>query len=150
MRFSLWESGKKIGDFSSPLRIAHLEEVYFSKTALPRGRVLTKNDFFAKNVDVLKNHANSVPYNTNLSGYELQTNLNASSPIKWSYLSKATVIRKGQVVDVFASGNGIYVTMKGLALEDGVLDSFVRIKNLSSEKEFHAKVLSENSVKVHL
>ena len=65
-------------------------------------------------------------------------------------LSKATVIRKGQVVDVFASGNGIYVTMKGIALEDGLLDSSVRIKNISSDKEFQAKVLSENSVKVHL
>ena len=43
-------------------------------------------------------------------------------------------LRKGQVVDVFASGHGIYVTMKGLVLEDGSLDSFVRIKNLSSEK----------------
>jgi flagella basal body P-ring formation protein FlgA len=53
-------------------------------------------------------------------------------------------------VDVFASGNGIFVTMKGLALEDGVEGSFVRVKNLSSNKEFQAKVLSENSVKVHL
>ena len=150
VRFSLWQSGTKIGDFSSPLRISHLKEVYFSKSALPRGKVLNKNDFFSRNVDILKNHANSVPFSTDLSGYELQTNLNASSPVKWSFLSKATVIRKGQVVDVFASGNGIYVTMKGIALEDGLLDSSVRIKNISSDKEFQAKVLSENSVKVHL
>jgi flagella basal body P-ring formation protein FlgA len=53
-------------------------------------------------------------------------------------------------VDVFAAGNGIYVSMKGMALEDGVEGSFVRVKNLSSDKEFHAKVLNENSVKVHL
>jgi len=51
---------------------------------------------------------------------------------------------------VFASGNGIYVTMKGIALEPGVKDSTVRVKNISSEKEFRAKVLDGNSVKVHL
>jgi len=37
-----------------------------------------------------------------------------------------------------------------LALEDGHLDSLVKVRNLSSDKEFHAKVLSENSVKVPL
>ena len=59
-------------------------------------------------------------------------------------------MRKGQIVDVFASGNGIYVTMKGMALGDGVAGGIVNIKNLSSDKEFPAKVLNENSVKVHL
>ena len=50
-----------------------------------------------------------------------------------------------------ASGNGIYVTMKGMALEDGVEGGLVKIKNLSSDKTFsYAKVLNENSVKVHL
>ena len=40
--------------------------------------------------------------------------------------------------------------MKGIALEPGVKDSIVRVKNISSEKEFRAKVLDGNSVKVHL
>ena len=65
-------------------------------------------------------------------------------------LSKSKLITKGQVIDVYAAGNGIYVTMKGLALEDGQKDSLVKVRNLSSDKEFHAKVLSENSVKVSL
>jgi flagella basal body P-ring formation protein FlgA len=150
IRFSLWESGKKIGDFSSPVRISHLQDIYYADTSLPRAKKLHASDFSSRKVDVLKSHANSVPSSSNLSGYELQTNLTAGSPLKWSYLGKATVLRKGQVVDVFASGHGIYVTMKGLVLEDGSLDSFVRIKNLSSEKEFNAKVISGNSVKVNL
>ena len=40
--------------------------------------------------------------------------------------------------------------MKGVALENGVKDSTVRVKNISSNKEFSAKVLDGNSVKVHL
>jgi len=150
IRFSLWESGKKIGDFSSPIRISHLQDIYYAETSLPRAKKLHASDFSSRKVDVLKSHANSVPSSSNLSGYELQTNLTAGSPLKWSYLGKATVLRKGQVVDVFASGHGIYVTMKGLVLEDGSLDSFVRVQNLSSEKEFNAKVISGNSVKVNL
>lgn len=150
VRFSLWNSGEKLGDFSLPLRVAHMHEVYFSNKTLNRGTKLTKYDFGLRIVDVLKQHANSVLKSTNLKGFELQSNLSANSPLKWNVLSKATLIKKGQVVDVYASGNGIFVTMKGLALEDGVADSFVKVRNLSSEKEFHAKVLTERSVKVHL
>ena len=39
---------------------------------------------------------------------------------------------------------------KGMALENGVAGGNVTIKNLSSDKKFQAKVLNENSVKVHL
>ena len=35
-------------------------------------------------------------------------------------------------------------------MDDGVEGGIVRIKNISSDKEFQAKVLNENSVKVHL
>ena len=87
---------------------------------------------------------------TNVNGYQFANNIKANSPIKWNLLSKVTLVKKGQIVDVFASGNGIYVTMKGMALENGVAGGDVTVKNLSSKKEFQAKVLNENSVKVHL
>jgi flagella basal body P-ring formation protein FlgA len=85
-----------------------------------------------------------------LSSYQLNSNLRPGTVLKWNNLSKITLVQKGKIVDVFASGNGIYVTMKGMALEDGVEGGMVKIRNLSSEKEFQAKVLNENSVKVHL
>jgi flagella basal body P-ring formation protein FlgA len=37
-----------------------------------------------------------------------------------------------------------------MALGDGVAGGIVNIRNLSSDKQFPAKVLNENSVKVHL
>ena len=98
----------------------------------------------------MKKHAGTVPANINLKGYQLASNVKSNTPIKWNFLSKVTLVKKGQIVDVFASGNGIYVTMKGMALEDGVSGGNVTVKNLSSKKEFQAKVLNENSVKVHL
>ncbi len=149
-RFSVWDKGERLGDFSMPLKLSHLQGVFFSKIPLQRGAIPSPSSFETKEVDVLKNHANSVPATAKLSGYQIDSNLKPGQPLKWNLLSKTTLIRKGEVVDVFASGNGIFVTMKGLALEDGVRDSMVRIKNINSEKEFRAKVLDESSVKVHL
>jgi flagella basal body P-ring formation protein FlgA len=150
IRFSLWEAGQQMGLFSLPIRVSQLQDVYVTARSVTRGSKLWSTDFKLQRADVLKHHANTVPSSTNLSSFELDTNLQPNTPLKWNHLSKTNLIRKGQVIDVYASGKGIYVTMKGLALEDGHMDSLVKVRNLSSDKEFHAKVLSENSVKVSL
>jgi flagella basal body P-ring formation protein FlgA len=150
IRFSLWESGQKLGSYSMPIRVSQLQDVYFTARSVIRGSKPRISDFKLQRADVLKHHANTVPSSTNLSSFELDSNLQPNTPLKWNHLSKTNLIKKGQVIDVYASGKGIYVTMKGLALEDGHMDSLVKVRNLSSEKEFHAKVLSENSVKVSL
>jgi len=150
VKFDIWENGVKVGDFSTPIKILHLQDVYFTNKSLNNGEKLSVHSLKSRKVDTLKQYANSVHAGAKLTGYEVSSQLRPDTPLKWNHLSKITLINKGKVVDVFASGNGIYVTMKGLALEDGVEGSFVRVKNLSSDKEFQARVLSENSVKVHL
>jgi len=142
--------GLRLGFFSTPIKIMHLEDVYFTDKSISNGEKLSVHSLKSRKVDTLKQYANSVHAGAKLAGYEVSTQLRPDTPLKWNHLSKINLISKGKVVDVFASGNGIFVTMKGLALEDGVEGSFVRVRNLSSEKEFQAKVLSENSVKVHL
>ena len=150
VRFSIWDNGKLVGEFSEPVRISQYVDVFYSSKPLLRGMHLSSADLESKPVDILKKFAGSVPATSNIKSYQLTTGLKPNTPLKWNFLSKVTLVRKGQVVDVFASGNGIYVTMKGMALEDGVEGGFVIVKNLSSDKEFQAKVLNENSVKVHL
>ena len=66
-------------------------KTFITQILLYRAKKLHASDFSSRKVDVLKSHANSVPSSSNLSGYELQTNLTAGSPLKWSYLGKATV-----------------------------------------------------------
>jgi len=150
LKIELWDEGVKLGEFSFNVKVAHLQNVYFAQKTLDRGARLSDDFFKIRKVDTLKQYANSVVAGANLKGYEIASPIRQDIPLKWNHLSKITLINKGSVVDVFAAGNGIYVTMKGMALEDGVEGSFVRVKNLSSDKEFHAKVLNENSVKVHL
>lgn len=150
IRFEVWDKGRLVGQYSEPIRMAHMMEVYITSSPLSRGSKPNTSTLNKRMVDVLKQHAGSVFANAKLSGYQLHTNLKAGMPLKWNHLAKVTLVQKGKIVDVFASGNGIYVTMKGMALEDGVEGGFVKVRNLSSEKEFQARVLNENSVKVHL
>ncbi len=150
VRFTIWDHGSNIGEFAEPIRMSHFLNCLYTKNLSARGSKLLSQNFSDRPVDVLKQHAGAVPSGTDLKGYELAVNLRDNSILKWNHLTKVALVKKGEIVDVFASGNGIYISMKGMALENGVEGGNVKVRNLSSEKEFQAKVLNEKSVKVQL
>ena len=150
IRFEIWDEGKLVTRAGEPVRVSHFVDVYVAKQKLLRGVNLSPNSFSIQSVDMLRKHAGAVPASSSLTSYELSSSVNVGSPLKWNNLNKINLVKRGEVVDVFAAGDGIYITMKGVCLDDGVQGGTVRIKNLSSDKEFHAKVLNKNSVKVNL
>ena len=149
LRFSISSDGLNLGEWGYPVKCSQMVDVAVAKVPLNRGSRITPDLFSSSVMDALGSGANCVLSDARLNGYQVVSSLKPGTVLKWSHLSKITLVRKGQVVNVFASGKGIFVEMKGQAMEDGVEGSFVRIRNISSNREFQAKVLNENSVKVY-
>ena len=149
LRFSISSDVVDIGEWGYPVKCSQMVDVAVAKVPLNRGSRITPDLFSSSVMDALGSGANCVLSDARLNGYQVVSSLKPGTVLKWSHLSKITLVRKGQVVNVFASGKGIFVEMKGQAMEDGVEGSFVRIRNISSNREFQAKVLNENSVKVY-
>jgi flagella basal body P-ring formation protein FlgA len=149
VRFSISSDGLDLGEWGYPVKCSQMVDVAVAKVPLNRGNRITPDLFSSSVMDALGSGANCVLSDARLNGYQVSSSLKPGTVLKWSHLSKITLVRKGQVVNVFASGKGIFVEMKGQAMEDGVEGSFVRIRNISSNREFQAKVLNENSVKVY-
>jgi len=149
VRFSISSDGLDLGEWGYPVKCSQMVDVAVAKVPLNRGSRITPDLFSSSVMDALGSGANCVLSDARLNGYQVASSLKPGTVLKWSHLSKITLVRKGQVVNVFASGKGIFVEMKGQAMEDGVEGSFVRIRNISSKREFQAKVLNENSVKVY-
>ena len=150
IRFEVWDQGKLVGKFGEPFRFSHVVEVMVVRDQLIRGESPSPSKLATKEIDILRGHAGAVSANSSLEGYQMASNLSIGSPLKWSNLSKVNLIRKGDIVDVFASGGGIFITMKGICLDDGIEGGLVKIRNITSDKEFIAKVLNKSSVKVNL
>ena len=149
VRFSISSDGLDLGEWGYPVKCSQMVDVAVAKVPLNRGNRITPDLFSSSVMDALGSGANCVLSDARLNGYQVASSLKPGTVLKWSHLSKVTLVRKGQVVNVFASGKGIFVEMKGQAMEDGVEGSFVRIRNISSNREFQAKVLNETSVKVY-
>jgi flagella basal body P-ring formation protein FlgA len=149
VRFSISSDGLDLGEWGYPVKCSQMVDVAVAKVPLNRGNRITPDLLSSRIMDALGSGANCVLSDARLNGYQVASSLKPGTVLKWGHLSKVTLVRKGQVVNVFASGKGIFVEMKGQAMEDGVEGSFVRIRNISSKREFQAKVLNENSVKVY-
>ncbi len=149
VRFSISSDGLDLGEWGYPVKCSQMVDVAVAKVPLNRGNRITPDLFSSSVMDALGSGANCVLSDARLNGYQVASSLKPGTVLKWGHLSKVTLVRKGQVVNVFASGKGIFVEMKGQAMEDGVEGSFVRIRNISSNREFQAKVLNETSVKVY-
>lgn len=149
VRFSISSDGLDLGEWGYPVKCSQMVDVAVAKVPLNRGNRITPDLLSSSVMDALGSGANCVLSDARLNGYQVASSLKPGTVLKWGHLSKVTLVRKGQVVNVYASGKGIFVEMKGQAMEDGVEGSFVRIRNISSNREFQAKVLNENSVKVY-
>ena len=126
-----------------------MKEIYVAERALNRGDRLSSDALQKRVLDILRENVRTISGDVDLEGYEFIGSVSPGSPIRWNHVSSIPSIRKGQVVDVYAAGKGLYISMKGLAMQDGGNGEYIKIRNLSSKQEFQAKVLNENSVKVY-
>jgi len=148
VRFVIRTASSQLGPMTLSIRCRHLKQVYVAGRSLSRGDRLSSGLLEKRLVDVLRQNVRVIPAEVNLEGYEFTGSVSPGSPIRWNHVSSIPSVRKGQVIDVFASGKGVYIAMKGIAMQDGGNGEYITIKNLSSKQEFQAKVLNENSVKV--
>ena len=117
--------------------------------ALNRGDRLSSDLLDRRMVDVLRQNTRIISADVDLEGFEFTGSVSPGSPIRWNHVNSIPSVRKGQVIDVFASGKGLYISMKGVAMQDGGNGEYINVRNLSSKQEFQAKVLNESSVKVY-
>lgn len=153
VRFALWGNGRMLGEYGYPFKAAHMVNVNVAKAPLARGMRPAPEYFETRSVDAFSAPAfGHVPYGSPLTGYQLASAMQPGDLLKWSRLGKVTLVRRGDMVKVYAQGRGIFVEMTGQAQEDGVKDQFIRILNVNNpdKREFQAKVLDENRVKVQL
>jgi flagella basal body P-ring formation protein FlgA len=148
VRFVVVTAAGKSSPVNVAIRCRHVQEIYIAGRALSRGDRIAADSLEKRKVDVFRQNVRVITGETDLEGYELMASVSPGSPVLWNHVNAIPLIRKGQVVDVFGKGRGIYITMKGLAMQDGGSGEYIKIRNVSSKQEFQAKVLNENSVKV--
>jgi flagella basal body P-ring formation protein FlgA len=110
---------------------------------------LEPDDFESQRINTLRLRTPLVPDSTDIANYELKQAALAGEPLTWRSIRPRPVVRQGQMVEVKAEDGRVAISMRGYALEDGANGEFIRVRNLTSRKEFQAQVIDEQSVQVY-
>ncbi len=101
-----------------------------------------------RRVDILRER-DIVPVETPLEDLMMNRSLGAGRFLTWRDVARRPLVRKGQMIEVAAVDGTLAITMKALALQDGLAGELVRVRNTESRREFAAVVTAQGQAEVH-
>lgn len=138
-----------LGEWRLPVRAQLWQETWVASRRLVRGELLNGADLERQKVDVLREKTRT-PLSAAVApeDLELVQTVAAGQPLGQRDVRRRPSVRRGQVVEVTAADALLSVSMKALAVQDGADGETVRVRNVTSNKEFEARVVGANRVQV--
>ena len=99
-------------------------------------------------VDILRQR-DLVSLDTPTEDLFMTRSLPAGRMLSWRDVARRPLVRKGQMIEVAALDGTLAITMKALALQDGLAGELVRVRNTESRREFAAVVTAQGQAEVH-
>ena len=120
--------------------------VVFAKHNIPKGKIISADDLELK---LAANRSAHGAYTDleKIIGHKAKKNITRDAVLKSRHLIAANDIDKDDDVLIVVGAGGLTISTYGQAMEDGQVGEMIIVKNLSSNKEFKAIVLSEKKVR---
>jgi flagellar basal body P-ring formation protein FlgA len=115
---------------------------------LERGQPLDATAAEIQTQDVLRERVPFIPVNTKLENQEVLQAVAEGRPLSCKDIALAPLVRKGAVVEVVAGDGKMSISMKGMAMGTGGMGDAITIRNMDTRKDFQARVVDRNSVRV--
>jgi len=130
------------------VKIEILRDFVVSNKNLNRDAIIGEQD-----VDLQKKWVRSIPVNSisnpaEVVGKSLGTGIRPNTEISRNMVKEVTAVKRGKMVQIVLESGAINITTMGLSEEDGTEGSMVRVKNVTSNKIFYARVIGDSRVRV--
>lgn len=130
-----------------PVEVIKQQKVLIASRDLNKGEVISNADLNLDYIDESKVLDTAINDSYVLVGSKVKKNIKAGSQIRDGNIC---VVCKGEKVNIAAQSGGLTLKTTGLALEDGSMNDFIKIKNIKTGKTIIAKVVGPNSVLISL
>jgi flagellar basal body P-ring formation protein FlgA len=130
------------------VRIEVLNEFVVSIKNLGRDSVISANDIAVQKKWVRAIPVNSVSCMDEVVGKLLVVNIRPNTEISRNMLKEVTAVKRGKMVQIILDSGAMNITTMGLSEEDGAEGSFVKVRNITSNKIIYARVVGESKVRV--
>lgn len=133
-----------------PIKITILKTVLVARRGLVKGTHISSEDVYPVEMDAQKLKQGYFTDPQQITGLVCKQNINPDGLLNPYNIELAKLVQRGEQVTITASLDNLSVSMEGVAMNDGVLGSLIRVKNLSSKRIIEAKVSGTKQVQVTL
>lgn len=147
VRAKLESAGANLGEVTITARAQLWRDVWVARQPVNRGDTFDPADLDVRRVDLLRER-DVLPAVAGDRSLVYARPVLAGRLLSWRDVTRRSLVRKGEVVEVAAVEGGLTVTIKGLAMQNGAAGDIVTVRNLVSKKDIPAQVVAENRVQV--
>ena len=147
-RFEMLAGEEVVGTYQQPLAAKVWMEIFVAHSNLTRGQALRDADITMERRDIVNNRDYLTALPLDDPYVEFRENVPAGTQITARTLRLRAIIKRGRLVDAVARDEGLTISVRAEALEDGVPGQMVRVRNIRSKREFKGKVQDEQTVVV--
>ena len=115
---------------------------------IPTGKMIQRNQVRLESCEDFLLDETTARNLDEVIGYIPKNFLRAYLPIRKTQLAAPPDVAKGELVDVQVNSGAAHLVVQGKAQSEGVRGSTILIRNLSSGKDFRARVVGKNQVMV--
>lgn len=141
--------GQKVAEWHLNLRAELWRRVVVATRRIERQSSLARDLVEWRDVDVLALGSSPLESMEAVSMYQLVRTAEAGKVILWKDIKDRPLVLRNSVVEVVAEEGRMRISMKGKALEEGVMGQVIRIRNMQTRNDFQAEVIGENQARVH-
>ncbi len=129
-------------------RIEVLRDFVVSVRNLIKDEIIATDDIMLKKKWVRSVPANAISGTEQVIGKAASHNIRQNTELTVNMFKEAVAVRRGKMVQILLSNGPMNITATGLSEEDGAEGSFVKVRNVSSNKVIYARVIGEAKVRV--
>ncbi len=122
------------------------ERLPVTRRAMAAGEILTVDAFEEAWVVVGKGRQHHADKVQTLAGKRLKRPVGVGAPIMMNQLEVPAIVRRGELVTLRMSGDGVNVTGQVKALDDGGYGQAIEVMMMATKKRLRARVVDEDTV----
>ncbi len=144
LTYEIYKNGVLVKRFSIPVRYKKISYVVFSKEFIKRGETITKEKLELKKY--IGNPRHLITSLQEILGSRAKINIRKGIPIKDYMIKPNYLVNRGSSVKIIYNKGLIHIELLGRALENGLLNQIIKVKNISTGKVIPCKVIGKNQV----
>jgi flagella basal body P-ring formation protein FlgA len=140
-------NGKTVKNCTVRGKLEAMAEVATARANIRKGSIITADQLTMTSQDISKLDT-PYPSINQVVGMLAKRTIRAGRAIDNKNVEQPPVIAKGEPVKIFAGKGGLEISTKGIAIMNGRLGEYIRVKNISSNKLVYCKVDAPGIVSV--